>query len=251
VVRQLKPGYRVTRLGDAILDEDGVDTRRSFGRVEALIKDHDPSTYEIANEYICSRLAMAVGLPVPPGDFAEVHESEKVCWVSPLVTRESPPPPDLEDVCSREPKAAAGMVIFDAWVANHDRHEYNFLYSLRYGLTMIDHGQTLFFKGENPMDGLATTVDVGLGSHLLSPFVSNAIVDDWCSRIAAVPRKSIVGAVEPVQRLNLISAEHGTALVNFIEHRARRLKSLVRALDLPQVTEEPSAASPNSSEAAS
>ena len=233
MARQLRPGYRVDRLGTPMLDADGDRTGNSLGRVDALIKDHNPANFEIVNEYIAARLAAAIGLPVPPGDFAEIRDSEKLCWVSPLFAKESPPPPDIEELCAKEPRAAAGAIVFDSWIANQDRREFNILYTARHGVALIDHGQSLFYKGDDPERALKTAEATTLTSHILAPHADRSLVDEWCNTVSSVPKRMITGAVNPVQRLGLITSGHAKATIEFLETRARRIKQLIRQLDFP------------------
>ena len=52
------------------------------GAIEVLMagiaKDDSAEHYSVVNEYVCSRLAAAVGLPVPPGTIAKKADGKNV-----------------------------------------------------------------------------------------------------------------------------------------------------------------------------
>lgn len=86
--------------------------------------------YLVANEQICARLASIINLPVPPGVIVE-STSGQVGYVALRFgnANERPPrliPTDLVNDC---PEIAAGILTFDCWVANGDRHAENLAYS--------------------------------------------------------------------------------------------------------------------------
>lgn len=138
-----------------VFDSDGtlIDTDMPYGNgaVEGYIKWDIPkqSEYCVANEFICSELARLLRIPVPPATIAYMDESKKPVFFALDVnnTRSKFPPIHPDIVASKLPDLVAGIVLFDIWVANCDRHSSN-LAALPGAdpeeVVVYDHGQALF-----------------------------------------------------------------------------------------------------------
>jgi hypothetical protein len=103
--------------------------------------------YCVPNEYVCGRIGQLLGLPVPPGGVIfPPQDGEGAAWVtlnfSP--TNDPLPPIDPRVVVSTMPDLAAGVLVFDLFVANTDRHAGNlaFLPSTK-RLDVFDHSHAL------------------------------------------------------------------------------------------------------------
>lgn len=85
--------------------------------------------YAVANEFICGRLGLMVGLPVPPGVVVTADDG-RLAYVSlrfgPKGQR--PPPTIPEHLVEDKPSVAAGIIAFDCWIGNEDRHQENVAY---------------------------------------------------------------------------------------------------------------------------
>ncbi|MFC4856760.1 hypothetical protein [Actinophytocola glycyrrhizae] len=226
---RLEPGFKVKQILGPL---DGVSrTGPLLWTVQALLKEEvGPETYDLANEYICARLAAIIGLPSPPGDFATRYDSTEKYWVTPLVMRESPPPADTEKICAEEPKFTAGTLVFDTWILNDDRHEDNIIYSSTVGLWLIDHASALCPKGENPKEIIEQCVQQTLSNHIFSHHVNRDDVSHWCGRVRGVQPQAIRAAIWPTVKYEIISKEHAGALQTFLCERAQVITRLVSAL---------------------
>lgn len=229
----LEPGFKVEQIHGTF---NGLnDSSPLLGTVRALLKEgRGPGTYELANEYICARLASIVGLPCPPGDFAARYGTNEKYWVSPLVAHESPPPPDAEEICSAERKNAAGTLVFDAWVLNNDRHEENVIYGPTVGFWLIDHGEALCPKGEDPKAVLDQYLHKTIHGHLFARYVNKYEVANWCTRIRGVQPQAIKAAIWPTVRYGLITKTHAAAIEAFLGERAQSIKKLVDPVIRPE-----------------
>jgi hypothetical protein len=98
--------------------------------MEGIAKDDSSEHYTVANEYICNRAALAVGLPVPPGTIAKKADRTNM-FVCLRFTAgpTSLPAVDPADLVADHPQLAAGIIAFDCWVGNWDRHAGNFAYA--------------------------------------------------------------------------------------------------------------------------
>ncbi|MGH2935987.1 MAG: HipA family kinase [Gaiellaceae bacterium] len=103
--------------------------------------------YCVANEYVCGRIGALLGLPVPPGAVIQPQTvTQGAAWVTLNFSpkNEPLPPVDPATVAAALPDLAAGIVVFDLFVANTDRHAGNlaFLPSQK-RLDVFDHSHAL------------------------------------------------------------------------------------------------------------
>ena len=90
----------------------------------------DNSPYLIANEFIAASLAQYLRLPVPPFGLMKEpgrHKGHKMMFASLRFTRTDAMPDDFEpDICCLKlPFLCTGILLFDALIANADRHRGN------------------------------------------------------------------------------------------------------------------------------
>lgn len=82
----------------------------------------------VANEFVAFRIGSLMGLPVVPGAPMLVPPSRDVAWVSLALegaVDRTPPSARPERIAAEYPEEAAGTVVFDLLIANHDRHRRN------------------------------------------------------------------------------------------------------------------------------
>ena len=106
-------------------DED--HARRAYGYVQAYHKrPWKESPYRIPNEYICTRLGDLIGLPVPPCvlTYCDVLGSPTIFSSLNFNVDKNNLPPIEPDCCVKHlPMLSSGVLLFDIWIANEDRHE--------------------------------------------------------------------------------------------------------------------------------
>ncbi|MFF4598137.1 hypothetical protein [Amycolatopsis sp. NPDC001319] len=226
--RRLTPGFQLisyARDGTGSLD------RAWFGKANIYVKPNQvDQPFVVANELLCSRLASAVGLPVPVGDVASDFGGE-IVWVSALVTLDGQEtaPPAAGEVQVAQPDLVAGMCVFDVWVSNEDRHDENLIYHPKIGLWLIDHDQSLGGKKTGEPEVLERYRDQPLRYHLFRGVdLHPKHVDDWISRIRHVPTSAITRIVRLGASLELYPPDACQGIMEFLEHRRRRLPDLVR-----------------------
>src|SRR5690348_11554661 len=101
--------------------------------------------YVVPNEFICGRLGLIMGLPVPPGVVVRA-DSGDLAYVALRFGQkgEKLPPVIPEHVVEDNPSVAAGVVAFDCWVGNRDRHTQNLAYSRAVrNMHIFDHSHAL------------------------------------------------------------------------------------------------------------
>jgi hypothetical protein len=188
--------------------------------------------HAVVNDYVASTLGLAAGLPIPPGNLVGLHGG-KYGFVSMAFGErgdEAPPviPPRF---CQERPWDACGIIAFDQWVNNTDRHDENLAYIEEIGVAVFDHDLALINHHHPSGDAataLAASLDAECKGHILAPFLTDASsFSEWFDRIAGVTRREIRRAVDTCYAVQLVNGELRDALINFIEHRQSRVRSYI------------------------
>ena len=195
--------------------------------LDGVVKvDHPLAPYTVANEYICGRLAATVGLPTPPGTIAQLDDGSLAYVMLRFGLRgDKPPPADVADIVRYKPWLAAGVVVFDDWIINMDRHSGNLGYVSTVGLSIFDHGHAL----------LGTTAD-GAEAHLaahstrahcggaLAPLVSvSKDLYRWASRLNLLDDELVKEVCDTPWRLGSITKAEAKAASSILNERKRAL----------------------------
>lgn len=191
--------------------------------------------YAVPNEFICGRLGLMIGLPVPPGVVVTTHDG-KLAYVSlrfgPKGQR--PPPVIPEHLVEDNPSIAAGIIAFDCWIGNDDRHQENVAYvrgESEIPVTVFDHSHALL--GSQP--GAATQRlrdhrnDTFIGQGSLAPHItSSGEFENWANRISSIPRELIRDICQTVVHTDGITKEECTEAVKFLIQRKDRVLEKIR-----------------------
>jgi hypothetical protein len=197
--------------------------------MEGIAKDDSTERYSVVNEYICSRVAAAVGLPVPPGTIAKKADGTNM-FVSLRFTAgpTSLPPVDPAELAADHPEIAAGIVAFDCWVGNWDRHNGNIAYVRGVsGISIFDHGRTLLRtpngEGESAIDRWRDEPHLHNASALLQYVDDYKQLDRWSERLSLVTPELIGDACVTAARLGACNLAEAQAVERFLEHRKTRI----------------------------
>ena len=143
------PGsYRVIAFGRQV----GIGVAGSYYlSISAVAKCNSASTpYCIPNELICAELGRFLGLPIPPAGIVHAPAAKPGHWFASLdfnLTGNALPPVEPTRCCAELPRLAAGLLLFDALVANCDRHRQNFSIDFLASppaMNVFDHSHALF-----------------------------------------------------------------------------------------------------------
>jgi hypothetical protein len=225
--------YRVTSWGKAV----GIGvTGASFIEVSAVCKtnalpDHP---YYIANELIAAELGRVLKLPVPPGFIIE--DSNGTRYFASLgfnLTGVALPPILPDEFAAQYLAQIGGIVAFDTFIANPDRHGGNI--SATYGnqgrFNLFDHSHALLGPNIDAQDGQirfrAVENQLGIGGHCLK----DRITDDttfleFLNRIESIPDYFVRETVSAASDVGL-SVAVTQNLTDFLLARRGRVRQII------------------------
>jgi hypothetical protein len=202
-------------------------------RLNSFARKNTPERpFAVANDFIASSLGIATGLPVPPGTLVGVYGGGYNYASLAFGDRGDKPPPIIPpQFCAERAWEACGIIAFDHWVHNTDRHDGNIGHLPEVAVAVFDHDLALLNEAKTSDDALAllaASQDVPVKSHCLPPHLKDVShFGEWFDRIASVTRREIRRAAIAAHTAELVSAELRDALVAFLEHRQTRIGSFI------------------------
>jgi len=222
--------YKVWRWGDAV--GQGVLAPYHVG-VWGIAKAPDnDNPYVVANELVCYNLAKAILLPIPPGFIVARNGAFNYVSLDFNLSGAALPPADPESVIRAVPDIAAGIIAFDVWIVNSDRHDGNLHYDfLQRKIEIFDHGHA-FFRGSNEEQARETLANsenqLGIGNHCLaSELLELTSIPRWLNRIMAVPDFYISEVIKAGIEVGLPESQAGFC-EDFLSRRRQALGELIR-----------------------
>lgn len=214
--------------GDWVDEGDSAPRYCTLGGVAKTVDAGMP--YLAVNEYVCAELGRVVGLPAVPG--VVVKDKALTGFVSlRFGPKGEKPPPGIPGLLVREqPELTAGIVAFDCWISNTDRHSHNFAYSVTSKRAhLFDHDRALFSTvGAKRL--LDKRDEHGLESHeIAQAMVSSQHLLSWATSIGSIPERSLRLAIDEMETGDLLTKEDGSALLRFLLHRRDHLRDLLRS----------------------
>lgn len=218
-----------------------------YATLEAFAKDNTAVPYCIPNELICAELARFLRLPMPPT--ALVADGTNAPWFASLsfdLNGNTLPPVDPARCVKELPELSTGLLLFDIWVGNCDRHVGNFQVDFSTKpphMDIFDHSHALcgYVAGQGEarmtalMDRLGISVDPAdptkSGTHrhcLVDVLNTDDHFGTWIDRIKLAPDYILESVVREAQPYGLTSQET-TAGIRFLKHRRNTLEGLIEA----------------------
>ena len=233
--------YRIVALGEQL----GIGVADSrYVSIQAVAKTNGPlAPYCIPNELICGEIGRFLGLPIPPGGVVRGQGKAEPLFFASLdfnLTGNILPPIDPAECVERLPELASGILLFDALVANCDRHSENLAMDTSTSpplLNLFDHSHGMFGGREGMAaerlgrihNSLALTPGewTGVSRHcLLHAVRSDDHFGSWLDRIARLPDFFIENACRAAVNLGITSDDAKIA-VDFLCHRRDQLPTIV------------------------
>ncbi len=190
--------------------------------------------YTVPNEFICGRLGLLIGLPVPPGAVVTADDG-KLAYVSLRFGPKggSPPPLDPQEFVEDNPSTAAGIVAFDCWIGNPDRHQHNLAYvrgEPKIPVIVFDHSHALLgIQAGVAVQRLCQAAEEPLISGILRQHItSSREFEYWANRINAVSSELIRDVCQTVIHPDGITADECTAVVEYLVHRKDRILEMIQ-----------------------
>lgn len=203
-----------------------------FGEARVVVKadaePHAPSQL-VTNEFICARLAMALGVPAPMGE-AGLIDGRQRAWISAQIEYNGQefPPADMSAALRERPYDVAAMAAFDIWVHNEDRHEGNVIYHPEVGLWAIDFEHALGAADSGNAEVLAGIKDASTRIWALDGLTLDAEhFRPWCARIKAFPKSGLDATLKEARNRDLLNAAEAKEIASFLTHRQVRIHELV------------------------
>ncbi|HUB65936.1 MAG TPA: hypothetical protein VL981_00460 [Candidatus Methylacidiphilales bacterium] len=207
----------------------------------AVLKTHNPTHCFVANEYVANILGRFLGLPLPPGALTKSDDGLGFASLDFDLTGESLPPLDPGDCYKKMPDQSTGLVMFDIFIANPDRHNQNVCATLRdkpYDMIAFDHGHALFghdkTQGIKRLEDLRDRLGISGGSAtkqnrhcLLDEILDSGFFEKWMIRIKTIPDHLIDASCEDVRDKGLIDFAEAAALKTFLKYRRDNFQTIV------------------------
>ena len=183
----------------------------------------------VASELIAARLGQAILLPIPP---AFIVDCDGAPWFASLnfnLAGESLPPVRGVQVVDNFPSITAGIILFDIWIMNKDRHCRNLAYhraSKR--LQIFDHSRALMPYPNQRAFAEEHRTRLAIGPrHCLAPHIVDALSFSlWFERIQEVPRYYLKAVLEDAVDVGL-RADNVDFFLNMLVERRDRLPQLI------------------------
>ena len=235
--------YRIESVGRQL----GIGVAGSYYvQLSAVAKENVPAApYCIPNELVCGELGRFLRLPVPPvGIVSQAGGGPRFASLDFNLTGNSLPPVNVARCVQALPSLSAGLLLFDIWVANCDRHAENFsvdFLGLPPRMNIFDHSHALFGYADGQgatrlamlQDRLGISwntnhpVDSGRHRHcLLDAVGTDQHFAHWLDRIQATPDFYIEEVCRDAEPYGLTSAEVSAA-IGFLKSRRDGLRRII------------------------
>lgn len=184
----------------------------------------------VGNELLCNTLAHAVRLPAPPGFLIDDEDGEPYfATLNFLLTGEDLPPADAAALVAAHPSLAWGIVLFDVWVVNGDRHRQNIAYDQDTGRVLIFDHSHAFLRGTDGRQVLERQEEeLGISNHCLAGEICSLNgFDDWVERIEGIPEFLICETMGDIGELSDLGEEDVDWCTSYLLKRRARLHEIV------------------------
>lgn len=201
-----------------------------WGTFDGHIKIQEPAhPLMVANEFVCARLANALGILTPFGDVSTLPDN-RLSWSSAVVQLPggTPAPEEPDDLVAREPSLCAGILVFDVWVCNYDRHEKNVISHPRLGIYVIDHDQALMGQTTSGTSGLKGMKSRTSWHMFQDSNLNPGDLHSWGVRVQQITKTAIRGIVTEADRRGLLNPGNPDDIEDFLLHRQQEIHRLVK-----------------------
>jgi len=210
-------------------DVDEPNEKRNVGILAVAKRDRE-SSFEVFNELVAMRLGQMIGLPIPTGVVLEHEGNHYFCSLRIAADGNELPPANLEKFACEREEDSCGVMVFDAWIANTDRHNENLAYDYYANdYSIFDHGRGILgTSGRSHLLSNRDRLGVRVDSDCLADhFRSFGWFSRWYDRICEIPDPAIERIVKEASTVG-VENELASECVTWLLDRRRRLPELFR-----------------------
>ncbi len=196
-----------------------------------VVKTDAAVPYTVANEFFCGRLGFwsSAYLSLPAASSKKQDGVNAYAMMRFGVKGQNPPPVDPAALVLALPHLAAGVVVFDCWVRNTDRHQQNLAFVPPSALSVFDHSHALF--GNTPGEGEQTVVNtMGQASWtgcLLGELTQATDLSRWAERVGGVHDDVVEDIAIEAKTLGICTAAEAHAAATALNSRKRALRGWI------------------------
>jgi hypothetical protein len=196
--------------------------------VAGVAKGNSPDyPYVVSNELVCNQLARAIILPTPPGFIIEHNSQPYYVSLNFNLAGQDLPPADPVAVIQGSPDLACGIILFDIWVVNEDRHRENIAYYEEANKVHIFDHSHAFFSTIGPARLERHKNALGIVGHCLAPELTTFTgMKKWHERILQIPEFYIRETIEAAVEVGLPANSVGLCC-DFLLERRQQLPHLL------------------------
>jgi hypothetical protein len=216
--------YKVWQWGGKV--GDGVMQSEVVGLQGVAKKGDAGHPLTVANEYICGTLGRSACLPIPPAVIVDKEGEAYHVSLDFNLSGQRLPPADPAALVAALPQLACGIVLFDVWIVNGDRHTRNLSYDqAAQRVQLFDHGHA-FLQSADPVAYLQQLRDrLWNGGHCLAAHLTSLDgMRFWFDRFNAIPEFFIRDTIESADGLGLAAALTPAVIDYVLERRGRLLE---------------------------
>jgi hypothetical protein len=214
--------------------------------MNAVGKGNSPSVpYSVPNEFICSNIGRLLGLPIPPCGMAQHPDSKDPLFVSLdfNLTGSALPPVDPAECVTKCLDISTGLLLFDCWIGNSDRHRGNLSFDALGTppqMSIFDHGHALLGYVQNAgvarlkqlVGRLAISGDPantkGNRHCLLDALPDDRFFKSWIEKIGSVPDFQLEDVCREASSYGL-SAPETAEILTFLKTRREKMREVIGA----------------------
>lgn len=216
--------YKIWAFGDYVGEGATQSVHVGIAAVAKCATNDSPLI--VANELICNHLARAILLPCPPGFVIRKEEKPYFVSLDFNLAGQSLPPVDAAKIIEKYEELAWGIILFDIWVVNPDRHKKNISFNTLSGKIQIyDHSHAFMGASKDPKQQIETNKDsLGIGRHCLAREVTCIdFAKKWADKIQAVPEFYIREVLASAKEVNLPDEVENFCVDNLLKRRKNLL----------------------------
>jgi hypothetical protein len=206
-------------------------TEQLLAGITTLAKRDTATDFEVFNELVSTQLALAMGLNVPVGVLLPRGDALYFASLKIGIAGEELPGCNPDELIADLPGEACGIVVFDAWLANVDRHERNLWYDDEDQVAYaFDHGCAVLNRlGIGHLRNCKHHLAIDGSNHcLVDGLKSLQCFRDWHTRICNISEHWITHIIQQAEHAVLGTTSIYRECAELLIDRRDRLPDLFR-----------------------